>query len=158
MATAVRIGVVYQLGDIMRNALEDRALGARLADEFTPEHEQASSSAVELIERRLGADVSSLGDVVGELVHDAGCNALLGFVSVPNALQLAERSEAEEVLYFTPNNGPIWSGRRGVFYLGVPLRLLPRDRSASFVTSLEQSACISSACRVNSRPAPETAP
>ena len=120
MAPAVRIGVIYQPGDIMRSALEDRLLGARLAAEFTPAHELASSSAVELIERRLGADVSSLGDVVGELVHDAGCNALLGFVSVPNALQLAERAEAEEVLYFTPNNGAVWSGRHGVFYLGVP--------------------------------------
>ena len=104
----------------MRSPLKDRLLGARLAAEFASQHEPASSSAVELIERHLGADVPSLGDVVGELVHAAGCNAVLGFVSVPNALQLAERSEAEGVLYFTPNNGSIWSGRRGVFYLGVP--------------------------------------
>ena len=120
MATAIRIGVIYQPGDVMRSALKDRLLGARLAAEATTEHEPASSSAVELIERHLGADVPSLGDVVSELVHDAGCNAVLGFVSVPNALQLADRSEAEGVLYFTPNNGTIWSGRRGVFYLGVP--------------------------------------
>lgn len=129
------------------NSAPEQLLGARLAAEYTREIWPSSAPGLELLDRPIPSDPSSVGEAAQDLVHRSGCVALMGMVTVPVSIRAGQWAEANRVLYMAANNDPrVRAGRRHAFGIGVPseitgqaaARYLHEDRGASRVFILHR--------------------
>jgi ABC-type branched-subunit amino acid transport system substrate-binding protein len=137
MPDDVRIGLIYTDGELSQS-IHEQCLGARLAVEHTRALWGQDGPELQLIERQVDDEIGSVERAAAEVVRD-GCSAIVGALSVPVSVRLAQWAEASEVVYATANNNPlVGGGRRHVFHIGVPseitgwavARFLVGDRAA----------------------------
>ncbi len=121
MTSGIRIGLLCVADTELNQSIAEQVLGAWLAADYTRERWSSSASNLELVEYRVTNAPASVDEAARELVYKAGCNVLLGALSVPLSIRAAEWSEAENILYVTSNNNPkVRDGRHYVFHIGVP--------------------------------------
>jgi ABC-type branched-subunit amino acid transport system substrate-binding protein len=121
MISRIRIGLLFLAETELNQSIAEQVLGVRLAADYAREQLLSGGSNLDLIERQVANNLTSVDEAARELVYESGCNVLLGALTVPLSIRAAEWAEEQCILYVASNNNPkVRDGRHYTFHIGVP--------------------------------------